>query len=588
MMKRAHSVLVLGAGIGGLTAAHELAERGFHVTLVEKAQDVGGKARSRGIPGSGTEGRRDLPAEHGFRFFPGNYRHVFDSMRRTPHRHQRRGVQDNLVRVPYQQQEYPGCPTLLVPTSRPANPTEAAHARRQLGLTHAKTAGFSAEELVLYVEKRWQYLSSCDERRDTEYDAVSWWAFMDAEGRSAAYQDFVGRAPLNFVAARPTRGSMRTLGSMAIQLDRVAAERGNSAAWILNGPTSEAWIDPWMAHLQSLGVERRQGTVAGLVVEHGRIARAIVNVESTPVAMEADYYVSALPVERMAALVDGPVLSADPSMARITELAGHVGWMSGMQYFLDYIPDLPPAHQNYIGSPWAITSIVQTAFWNGARMDEYADGRVRAILSVIVSDWYTPGLLFGKPASDCTPDQIRAEVWHQMRRWADGLRGAFREDGILRFELDAELQGDRATPRYVNQAPLLINSTGSRTLRPEAATAIPNLFLAADYIRTHTDLATMEAANEAGRRAANAVLAAAGSRAGRAGVWAPPEPPFIGLWKAYDRRRFRRGLPWHADAPMWVRWPLVLISAIVRRRFARASVLPGPSAVSPAQEVSGV
>lgn len=59
--------------------------------------------------------------------------------------------------------------------------------------------------------------------------------------------------------------------------------------------------------------------------------------------------------------------------------------------------------------------------------------------------------------------------------------------------------------------PLLINTTGSLDDRPQARTAIPNLFLAADYVRTNIDLATMEGANEAGRRAANAVLAASGS-----------------------------------------------------------------------------
>ena len=36
------------------------------------------------VPGSGTGGRRDLPGEHGFRFFPGFYKHVTDTMRRIP------------------------------------------------------------------------------------------------------------------------------------------------------------------------------------------------------------------------------------------------------------------------------------------------------------------------------------------------------------------------------------------------------------------------------------------------------------------------------------------------------------------------
>ena len=71
----------------------------------------------------------------------------------------------------------------------------------------------------------------------------------------------------------------------------------------------------------------------------------------------------------------------------------------------------------------------------------------------------------------------------------------------------------------MNLEPLLINTAGSWSDRPEATTKIGNLFLAADYVRTNTDLATMEGANEAARRAVNAILDASGSDAERCGVW---------------------------------------------------------------------
>jgi hypothetical protein len=45
------------------------------------------------------------------------------------------------------------------------------------------------------------------------------------------------------------------------------------------------------------------------------------------------------------------------------------------------------------------------------------------------------------------------------------------------------------------------------------------MFLAADYLRTDTDLACMEGANEAGRRAANAVLEASGSLHPPCQIW---------------------------------------------------------------------
>ena len=88
-------VIVLGGGVAGMSAAHELIERGFEVVVLERRDIAGGKARS--IPGSTTAPARAdtnartpaqisarLPGEHGFRFFPGFYKHVIDTMRRIP------------------------------------------------------------------------------------------------------------------------------------------------------------------------------------------------------------------------------------------------------------------------------------------------------------------------------------------------------------------------------------------------------------------------------------------------------------------------------------------------------------------------
>uniref|UniRef100_UPI0025BA3D1F FAD-dependent oxidoreductase n=1 Tax=Halovivax sp. TaxID=1935978 RepID=UPI0025BA3D1F len=73
-------VVVIGGGIGGLSAAHELAERGVDVTVVEANDRFGGKARSMPI----ADEADSLHGEHGFRFFPAFYRHVVDTMARIP------------------------------------------------------------------------------------------------------------------------------------------------------------------------------------------------------------------------------------------------------------------------------------------------------------------------------------------------------------------------------------------------------------------------------------------------------------------------------------------------------------------------
>ncbi|HEX6584706.1 MAG TPA: hypothetical protein VF056_13980, partial [Thermoleophilaceae bacterium] len=91
---------------------------------------------------------------------------------------------------------------------------------------------------------------------------------------------------------------------------------------------------------------------------------------------------------------------------------------------------------------------------------------------------------------------------------------------------------------------LLINTAGSWSDRPEASSdRIENFFLASDYVRTHTDLATMEGANEAARRAVNAILERSGSAAERCSVWKLREPPLFAPFRALDRVLFKLGRP---------------------------------------------
>jgi uncharacterized protein with NAD-binding domain and iron-sulfur cluster len=207
-------------------------------------------------------------------------------------------------------------------------------------------------------------------------------------------------------------------------------------------------------------------------------------------------------------------------------------------FYLDRDVPLVHGHAIFIDSEWSLTAISQKQFWPDVDLQKRGDGRVEGILSVDVSEWERPGRRTGMVASECSKDQIRAEVWGQLVDHIDD--GSLDESNVVDWFLDPAIEVPNPS-KATNAEPLLVNTPGSWADRPEAVTRIPNFFLAADFVRTHTDLATMEAANEAARRAVNGILEVCGSTAKLCRVERPREPAVLSLARALDRWRWRFG-----------------------------------------------
>jgi uncharacterized protein with NAD-binding domain and iron-sulfur cluster len=523
------TVAVLGGGVAGLSAAHELSERGFDVAVYEQRDAPGGKARSMPVPGSGTGGRADLPGEHGFRFFPGFYRHLPDTMGRIPF--EGRTVRDHLVgatRILFAQAGGPN--EIIAPAHLPESAGDVAVLVRFLREAAAQV-GVPPHEYALLVERLLTLLTSCDERRYEQWELRSWWEFTGAERRSPAFQRFLADGlTRTLVAARGREMSARTGGMVLVQLLQDLTRAGGRADRVLDAPTSEVWIDPWVAHLRARGVEVNLGApVEALHVQGGRLAGATAGGQR----IAADHYVAALPVEVMRLLASPALRAAEPRLNGLDRLVTR--WMNGVLFYLDRDVPLVNGHAIYIDSEWALTSISQKQFWPRVDLSRRGDGRVRGILSIDVSEWQRPGRRSGKVAQLCTREEILEEVWGQLE---DHLDDAL--DGVTvvdRF-LDPAIVFPNPTAA-ANLEPLLVNTAGSWANRPDAVTRIPNLFLASDYVRTHTDLATMEAANEAARRAVNGILDAARSNAPRCAVWPLQEPRAFAAARLLDRVRWK-------------------------------------------------
>ena len=236
-------------------------------------------------------------------------------------------------------------------------------------------------------------------------------------------------------------------------------------------------------------------------MEGGRVRSVQAAENGNPIEIAADYYIAAMPVEVMSTLLTPDLKAAAPSLANLDRL--QTRWMNGIQFYLRRDVPLVRGHTIYLDSPWALTSVSQRQFWTGVDLATFGDGSVAGILSVDISEWEAPGVLYARPAMQCTATEIKEEVWAQLKQHLN-VDGSIQLDDadLVTWFLDPDIQFPNPT-MATNLEPLLINTAGSLQYRPEAQVEIPNLFLASDYVRTYTDLATMEGANEAARRAVN-------------------------------------------------------------------------------------
>jgi uncharacterized protein with NAD-binding domain and iron-sulfur cluster len=554
-------VIVIGGGVAGMSAAHELAERGFNVEVYEKHHKYsGGKARSVDVPGTNLlHADKFLPGEHGFRFFPGFYKHITDTMKRIPFRDNagnanKLGCFDNLTSTSRIMIARNGKDPIITNASFPHSLSDLKLIIHDL--VGGVQTGLSHAEIEFFAERTWQLMTSCTERRTNDYERMGWWEYLQADRFSETYQHLlVEGLTRTLVAAQAKSASTKTGGDIFLQLIFTMLDPSVATDRVLNGPTNEKWLYPWIEYLRNTGVKYFFNHPAiSITMNTGKVESVVVrNAEGSHSTLTADYFILAAPVEQAAKIISEEMKQADPSLANIDTLAKSVSWMNGIQYYLNEDISINKGHIIYSDSQWAVTSISQVQFWKDYDLSQRFNGKVKGVLSVDISDWlYTT--YKGKLAKDCTPGEVSKLVWEQMKSSLNvSGKEILRDEMLEHYYLDRDIRWSQTGGHNLEEEPLLVNTINSWALRPEAITGIPNFFLASDYVRTNTDLATMEGANEAARRAVNGIILQSGVKQPLCKVWGLNEPLVFKPLKWYDKKRYAKGLPYSIHIPLWLK-----------------------------------
>jgi len=400
-----------------------------------------------------------LPGEHGFRFFPSYYRHLFSTMVETPlldaqnkptgHR-----VFDNLVPSSFYGIAAQGRRIRFLrrtPSTRPADLMQ--------DLQDLTSSGYPPSDMLQFTLRIWRYMCTCSERRKKEYEKISWQEYLEGyepETKKRRYQysrDFVRDmqfAPRVLAAFDGAWGDARTNGNTFVQLYLNNLLPQPKTDGTLNGPTTPAWFSPWRRYLEDhLRVEFVRGKLLTLELREGRIVpivqwllkpatstttREDVTSEG-PLGTDVDYYIVAtdavaaeevtakLPrigvIEKLQGFtktIPPNPRGKEPEQQRANDaFPGRVPWdrfqtLTGIQFFFPSSVRLAEGYLYFLDAPWGLSAINSQQYW--ATPPTFEEDGFGAVLSVDIGNWYVRE---GPSPSNCSRHEIAQEVWRQIK-----------------------------------------------------------------------------------------------------------------------------------------------------------------------------
>ncbi|MFT3924466.1 MAG: FAD-dependent oxidoreductase [Myxococcales bacterium] len=512
-------IRVFGAGVAGLTVAHELAARGMRV-IVHEPDRIGGKAASQ------FDG--DLPGEHGFRFFAGWYLHLTSLLSRISTEsvaadpaaalvQARKDGFANSVKERLQPVEYTwGCWA-----GQPA--TAALQIARAPGQwlefvrgLFSLVQGISPAELQSFVAfkslRLAQFFFTPPSQRHQRFDHLSLAEFLDIKTDSDIGLA-LRRIPKALVAMDGFAGSCTTFLNACMLNQAPSWNPDMPLDRVLKGPTSKAWIEPWVAMLEELGVTFDKNDVALDSIELGPdgLVRRALSVLGNE--LKADAFVLALPIDHLKDVFVRSQLPSRPDLDKLlnADVDGTTAWMVGLQLYLTQATPLHAGHMFAIDSQYGLTALDQTKVWSDEYVQALAakDPSIKGLISAIVTQWESHPDAPNAPKYPLPKDiDDRATLLDHAITQLAACRSPkdeplFDPNAVFHKRVDDNV--DLAMPQK-NKTRMLIHPPGGWQRRPTARTSVPNLFLASDFVKNPADLATMEGACAAGSIAANAIL----------------------------------------------------------------------------------
>ena len=494
------SIVIFGAGIAGLSAAHELIQLGYTVSAYEALDQPGGFFRSSRLS------KDNMPSEYSWHGMGPWYHNAFDLMKKIPF-NEKGSIYDLALSRPVDFGIFPD--------------TDKAQFYDEGLKSIPKMFRMNKFEFI-----KWFYLMlktwTSNNRSKIKYaglDAAQAWQPLLRDKAYKTWRSCFGP----WIGSDWSNVSLHTTGDFfRKQLTTKATHRhkpdqdgpawtqGTGAGWLLfTGPSSEYWFNPWVKYLKEKGVNFYwEKALTKLEFDGTTIISAFCGEEK----IQGDIYILAINP-----FITADILSQTPALERQAEL----------NLFKPLIQDGPHTQVSFrfafseeIKFPRNRTAVVVsdsefnlTLFAEEQVWDKEVDlgQNIKSLWTGTSCISSVPGRIYHKPVKNCMKEEFIEEVkaqilscgaLNELIKEANNGKG-LKEFPIIKIEVWHEWKFSNEGIKSLQ--PKWVNSTHTQANLPAQETPVSNLFLAGAHTKTQAQVWSIEGAVESGRRAAKAI-----------------------------------------------------------------------------------
>jgi UDP-galactopyranose mutase len=483
------TVIIIGAGVSGLTAAHELIEQNYKVILIERNNAIGGLARTYQ-----DEKNKICPYEYSWRAFDKWYHNVYNIMKRIKFNNNST-VYDTLVE--------------LQGGKKTCN--------KKIPIYQDTFNIISFADKIKILPTLIKFLFSCNERNIKNYSGVNLKHFIEKKKLSKNGEDAIGKIVGPYLGYDYQTASLYDLANNYEMIINNSDEKNKFN--ITSLPTSLAWFDPWIKLLKSKGLILKLNTeVISINISKANIINNIRFFDKSKneyTNLVADHYINCTGPEILQKLLKPYALypnirsfyeKIDKVATNGKQIQLSVYYYIDKKVFLDnintlaYLPD----------TPWLLMVLPTGHIWGDKVLSKYCNKEIKEIISIGICEPDVNGILIKKPWRKCTREEIKIETWYQLSNDKNFINNVCVQDNInfnkikiIDFKMwDSYKFKDNKMDTY---EPKWTNNVNTVQYRPDAITPIKNLYIGGSYSNTTTGLYSMESAAESGKVVAKTV-----------------------------------------------------------------------------------